>query len=262
MLDRSRFHVAGNVYVVGCTEWNGLRRLSRGDSANVHLLDGGSELALIDTGCKKGAADVLANIASMGFDVKKIRTILLTHSHHDHVNGLAEILKSLDCTVYGHRLARETLAGEAGIYQPDYRYAPSDIAPVHELIAEHDTVRVGDTTLKVLEVPGHTPDGLAFTFELPDGAGLGAFTGDTAIGDQAGARGVIGWIDARWNTKLSDFKRSLERLRALELAAFFPGHGFGHVGRADVQQSLDNCVWRIDQLLAIPHLSTMMPVQI
>jgi hydroxyacylglutathione hydrolase len=262
MNDRSKFHVTGNVYVVGCTEWNGIRRLSRGDSSNVHLLDGGSELALIDVGCAKGAADVLENVASMGFDVKKIRKILLTHSHWDHVHGLAEMLKTLDCTVYGHRLARETLAGKAGIYQPDYRYPASDFAPVHELVGENDTIQVGNTRLRVVEVPGHTPDGLAFTFDLSDGAGPASFTGDTAIGDQGDFKGVIGWIDARWNSKLSDFKKSLERLKSMELAAFFPGHGFGHVGRDDVRQSLGNCVWRIDQLLAIPHLSTMMPVMI
>ena len=265
-MDTNEFHVTGNVYVVGCSSWNGLRRLTRGEgSANVFLLDGGSETALIDTGATAGCQDLLANISSLGIDLKKIRKILLTHSHFDHCDATAELLKTLDCTVFGHALARETLAGRQGIYQADYNYARSPPAPVHELVREGDTIRVGEVQLRVIEVPGHTPDGVAFIFDLPPsdtGGGVGAFTGDTAIGDQAGAKGVIGWIDARWNTKLSDFKKSLERLRALELSAFFPGHGFAHLGRDDVRTSMDNCLWRLDLLMSIPHLGTMTPVTI
>jgi glyoxylase-like metal-dependent hydrolase (beta-lactamase superfamily II) len=262
-MNPSDLHVAESVYVVGCSEWNGIRALTRcGGSANVFLLDGGSELALIDTGCTEGVKDVLGNIQSLGLDLKKIRKIILTHGHWDHVEGTAELLKTLDCTVYGHALSREVLAGRPGIYQPDYQFLKSPPAPVHELIKEGDTIRVGDFQLRVLEVPGHTPDGLAFTFDLPRGGGVGCFSGDTAIGDQAGAKGVIGWIDARWNTKLSDFKRSLERLRALELAALFPGHGYAHLGQDDVRTSIDNCLWRLNLLLSIPHLGTMTPVMI
>src|SRR5579862_6951934 len=113
--------VTENVYVVSCSEWNGIRALTKtAGSANVFLLDGGSEMALFDTGSTAGAQDLLNNVQSLGLDLKKIRKIVLTHSHWDHCNATAELLKALDCTVYGHALARETLAGRQGIYQPDY----------------------------------------------------------------------------------------------------------------------------------------------
>jgi len=260
-MDRSRFHITDNVYVVGCGEWNGIRKLTAA-GANVHLLDSGSELALIDVGMPESVPGLLRNIADAGFDVAKIKKVLLTHSHTDHVDGLSDVLKTLDCTVYGHALAKETLSGKQGIYAADFKHPGTPIAPVHEVVREGDAIRVGNVELRVIELPGHTPDGLGFVFDLPDGHGPACFTGDTAIGDQAHISGCIGWIDYSWNSKLTDFRASLKRIAGLKLNAIFPGHGLGIVGRDAVGISMDHCVARIEQFMAIPQLGSMFRIQI
>jgi glyoxylase-like metal-dependent hydrolase (beta-lactamase superfamily II) len=251
-------HVIEKVYVVGRGKWGEERPLSRGGGANIFLLDGGSELALFDGGMQPGIADVLANIRSLGFDPDRIRKLFITHTHSDHINGINELLKHIPMTVYGHALARETLADGPGIYVPEFKAAGLERTPVHELLKEGDKVKVGNAEIKVLEVPGHTPDGLAFTMKL--NAGHTCIAGDTAIGDQPPAKGVIGWISSNWNSNLTHHTASLERLRALELSAFFPGHGYSHVTASACRTSLDNCLWRLEQLMAIPHLNTMMSV--
>src|SRR5690349_21013532 len=110
------FHVTENIYVVGRSGWGGLKPLCRGDSANVFLIDGGDELALVDCGMGDGIEDILTNVSAIGKAPAKIRKVLLTHAHWDHCGGIAELLKRVDARIYGHRLTRETLAGGNGIY--------------------------------------------------------------------------------------------------------------------------------------------------
>ena len=262
----------GNVYLVGCGSWCGGLRLSRGGSCNVYLVDGGTELALIDAGDLDGIEDMLKNIRSLGFDPANIRKIFLTHAHYDHTLGLEMLLKHVKATVYGHSIARETLGGHSithetlgqgpGIYQPGLHITIIP-APVHEIVKQGDSVKVGSVTMNVVELPGHTPDGLGFTIQLSEGTGC--FTGDTAIGDQpmpdnSVVPGCIGWIDAAWRSNLLHHMASLKLLQAMNLAAFFPGHGISQRTPEQVKLSLEHCVGRLDSLLAIPNLGTMMRV--
>jgi glyoxylase-like metal-dependent hydrolase (beta-lactamase superfamily II) len=253
-----------HVYHVGCGAWNGTKSLSRNGGCNVFAVDGGSELALIDAGFPEGLSDVINNIRSDGLDPAKLKKVFVTHAHSDHVDALADLLSKFDVTIYAHELTRETLSGRDGIYTPETKFKIVP-APVHETVSQDDMISVGSLRFTVVDLPGHTPDGLGFVFDHP--SGRACFTGDTAIGDQPldngeTAKGVIGWIDARWKSNLSHHAASLQKLRDLKLSAFFGGHGESHLNAADVQKSLDNCVWRLELLRSIPHLNTMTPVQI
>ena len=249
--------ITDRVHVVGRCDWGGLSRLSAGGSANVFLLDGRSELALIDTGMPEGVDDVLANIRQADFDPARITKILLTHAHWDHTAGTAGFLNRLSAArVHGHALTKATLAGEPGIYLPAY-HPPQFPAPVHVVIDEGANVTVGDLPLRVLHVPGHTPDGLAFVFDQSDGAH--AFTGDTAIGDQPTGDGCVGWFEWVWKSNLAHYLDSIQRLLDLNLSNFYTGHGNAQLAQAPVRKALTGCLARLNQLKAIPALGTMMP---
>ena len=53
----------------------------------VVLVDTGAGLVLIDTGPQEAVPHVLASIRALGFDPKRIRWILSTHEHFDHVRA-------------------------------------------------------------------------------------------------------------------------------------------------------------------------------
>jgi hydroxyacylglutathione hydrolase len=235
--------------------------VARGNSCNVFLVDGGSELALIDAGMPDSVADMLQNISRLGLDPKKLRKLFMTHAHWDHCAGAEEWRKAAPLEIYGHAICRETMQGpgNSGIYDREY-HPPVHIPSAVDHVLKHgDAVTVGDTRLSVIELPGHTPDGLGYLIEL--NGGTGCFTGDTAIGDQGGVKGVIGWIDGHWKSCLSDSKHSLTLLQSLQLRAIFPGHGVAHVTPAAVQTSLENCHWRLKQFAEIPDLGTMIYVK-
>ncbi len=72
----------------------------------------------------------------------QITDILLTHSHHDHINGIEELL--------GHYDAQMHLThAEARFWD---RYL--DLPTLHH---GGDVITLGDTEIKVLHTPGHTP---------------------------------------------------------------------------------------------------------
>jgi len=71
-----------------------------------------------------------------------ITDVLLTHTHADHVNGLDQLLKTYDAQV--HLLKYEAQ------FWGRFEEAPT---------AHHggDIIKVGDTEIKILHTPGHTP---------------------------------------------------------------------------------------------------------
>ncbi|MEZ4677148.1 MAG: MBL fold metallo-hydrolase [Caldilineaceae bacterium] len=73
---------------------------------HVYLIDGGSELALVDPGLGMGDDFelVLAEIHNDGIDLARIRKLILTHYHADYVGAAAEAQRRLDLEVIGSPL--------------------------------------------------------------------------------------------------------------------------------------------------------------
>jgi glyoxylase-like metal-dependent hydrolase (beta-lactamase superfamily II) len=117
--------------------------------------------------------------------------IVLTHDHPDHAPGAMRLAEMVGAPV---RAAR-----------------PADGM---ELLRDGQVVRAGTTSLQAVATPGHSPDHLAF-FEPGAGA---LFTGDAVLG-----RGTS-VIDPP-EGDLAAYLRSLRRMRELDPATIYPGHG-------------------------------------
>ena len=74
-----------HVYLVG----GGLLGFGLSDDfdCHVYLIDGGSEMALVDAGAGITIEPILRNIAFDGLDPARLRNILLTHAHADHAGA-------------------------------------------------------------------------------------------------------------------------------------------------------------------------------
>ncbi|QUS35776.1 hydroxyacylglutathione hydrolase [Falsirhodobacter algicola] len=107
------------------------------------------------------ANPILAVLSAREWDLTHI---LLTHHHDDHVEGVAKLRAATGATVVG--AAADT-----------HRLPPLDIA-----LREGDRLDVLDTSVEVLDVPGHTVGHIAFVMRE---AGL-AFTGDSLMAGGCG----------------------------------------------------------------------------
>lgn len=193
---------------------------------HVYLVDGGSELALIDAGAGTATAEILEHAVADGLDPVRIRHLLLTHGHTDHAGGTASMRRALpQLCVYAHPVtARYLRDGDergvsldigrrSGFYPQDYRLEP---ASIDRELDDDGEVRVGDLQLRALETPGHSGGHHAFVMTYQERRVL--FAGDLIF---HGGRIVLQDIH---DCDLRAYARSLRRLGGLGIDALLPGH--------------------------------------
>lgn len=90
----------------------------------------------------------------------KPKTLLLTHSHWDHIADAALIVEKYALPVYIHPLDAKNLESPGSDGLPCWiNFA--GVKPTH-LIDEGDVIALGDLKFKVIHTPGHTPGGVCF----------------------------------------------------------------------------------------------------
>ena len=107
----------------------------------------------------------------------RITHVLETHLHADFVSGHREL---------ADRTGAQILFGEK-----------AQAAFPHRALRDGDEVRIGDITLRILETPGHTPEGICVLIDDPTNAsaprklltGDTLFIGDVGRPDLAGSKG-------------------------------------------------------------------------
>ena len=204
------------VYLVGGSGYG----LSPNGDCNVYLVDGGTDMALIDTGGGFGAPAILDNIKKDGLNPKKITKTLITHSHFDHIGGNYDIKEATGTELICHLADREAIEtlNEYSLYAMAKQWGLGFKAvPIDRTVEEGDVISVGEAELKVVHTPGHTPGCISF---LLDEDGLMSII----CGDIAGASGRLGYINGP-GFSLDDWKKSIKKLMKIDPHRLYPGHG-------------------------------------
>jgi glyoxylase-like metal-dependent hydrolase (beta-lactamase superfamily II) len=136
------------------------------------------------------------------FDGPPVSAILTTHRHADHWQALAETVEAAGAAVY---------AGSAD----------ADELPVavDERLDHGDTITVGDVSLDIIGLRGHTPGSIAVLYRDPDGTPH-LFTGDSLFPGGVGR-----------TTSPQDFTSLIDDVeeRVFDVLPddtwFYPGHG-------------------------------------
>ena len=137
--------------------------------------------------------------------------ILITHGHHDHVEG-AERLSEL--------------LGGTAVLAADLTHCRHA-----EPLDPGEHLGGNGLEIQVVDTPGHTSDSVCFVVECGDDRAM--FTGDTILG-----RGTT--VVARPDGDLSDYLHSLEVLSAYPGVLMLPGHGPARADTAERAQTYLN----------------------
>lgn len=126
---------------------------------------------LIDAATAIGAAQILANIRTLGFDPKEVRTIVISHEHWDHAGGLAALQQATGAKVLARAPAAAVLErGKSDRGDPQFLVAePMAPVPGVQLIADGERVKVGPLELQAHATHGHTPGSTSWTWKSCEG---------------------------------------------------------------------------------------------
>jgi glyoxylase-like metal-dependent hydrolase (beta-lactamase superfamily II) len=162
---------------------------------NAYLLRCGGEQLLIDAA--NDADQLLSLIGPTG-----LSTVVTTHRHGDHWQGLAAVIEA---------------TGAESIAHPD---DATKIPVVSATVTDGDTIRIGDCLLEVIHLVGHTPGSIALLYRDPDGFPH-LFTGDSLF---PGGVGNTFGNQENFESLLHDVETKLFG-RLPDDTWFYPGHG-------------------------------------
>jgi len=154
--------------------------------------------------------------------VEKIKYIVNTHSHVDHIMGNKEMVKRTGAKVVIHEEEARYLVQTPADLLMMFRATPSP--PADLLVKEGDVIQVGKVGLKVMHTPGHSPGGMSLYID-----GM-VFTGDTLF---VGSVGRTDFPGSSWEAMETSIRKKLYVLPGDTIV--FPGHNYGSTPTSTIQ---------------------------
>lgn len=174
-------------------------------STNTYLVMSEGEAIVIDPAWK--GERICARIAEEHPDVR-IRAIVCTHCHGDHVGGVAGMRRELGDGVPFVISAVDAPYLEAAVtHMRGWGLNVEQPPAPDRLLHEGDVVEVGSVRLQVIETPGHTRGGIVLFAATRDGDT--AFVGDTLFPGSHGRTDLDGGDDAAIMASLGKLGRML-----------------------------------------------------
>jgi hydroxyacylglutathione hydrolase len=169
---------------------------------------------IVDAGCySQEERQVIENFV---FDNElEVQVLLNTHCHVDHVFGNAYFVDKYKVELAAHK-DEEFLNNSATDHAITFGLSFKDVAKITRFIEDNDKIKIGESILEVLHVPGHSPGGVAF-YAKEEGF---LIAGDILFKNSIGRTDLPG---GSYETLIDGIKNKLMTLP--DETIVYPGHG-------------------------------------
>ena len=174
-------------------------------------LDTGEEMVLLDA--PQGCFDIVrAELEKTKF---RLEAVLITHAHFDHILDLGYFTEN-NIPIYAHGDSQDDIMNLKTFNMIEFSSSEYPNGKISVPLTGETTVSVAGLEIKVLEVPGHSPDSLAYF--IPSHSVC--FVGDLIFRDSVGRTDLPG----------GDFDQLAESIQTKiysldDSTIIYPGHG-------------------------------------
>lgn len=206
------FRIFGNLYFVGTR------------FVSSHVVDTGDGLILIDSQYPQCTYLLLENIRKVGLDPYDIKYILHSHGHYDHIGGTRAIVELTGAKTVLGRPDRDYVNGTVDLtWAKELGYTYYEMFEPDILIDDGYVLELGNTRIRCVSTPGHTPGVMSFFFDVTDGKN----TYTAAMFGGAGMNSMrYKFLDAYGlpHSLRDDFLNSLEKVRGEKVDILIGNH--------------------------------------
>ncbi len=145
---------------------------------NMTVIECANDMFIIDCGLAFPDAEMLGvdlvipDFTYIERNAERLRGIVLTHGHEDHIGGLAYLLKKVNTPVYGTRLTLALVEAKLREHQLDGKVNLNVVQP-------RKTIRMGCMAVELIHVNHSIPDSVGLAIHTP--AGVLVHTGDFKV---------------------------------------------------------------------------------
>ncbi len=212
---------------------------------------------IIDTGLKKTHHKIVETLKQLNISNDRVKWIVNTHSHHDHIGANCELKEYFSNQVIAHRLAVPWIENHELQFREFLCRFPDELEPNDEMknfffdnlgracgvdrTFESDIqIHVENRMLKLIHTPGHSADSIS----VFDANTNSIITGDSLMGD--GVADTIPQYDC-----VEKYCASIEKIRKMNVDHIFTAH-FDSIAGANCRRFLHTCeesVKRVDDAI-------------
>ncbi len=240
-----------NVYPIKIIPLGGLDEIGK----NITLYEYEGDMFLVDCGMSfpdeetPGIDIVIPDFSYLIKNKDKIKGLVLTHGHEDHIGAIPYLLKNFNLPIYGTRLTLGLVEGKLR------EHNLINTASLHT-VKPGDVIRLGAFSVEFINVNHSIPDAVAVAITTP--AGVVIQTGDfkidtTPIDDQVidlarfaelGSRGVLALLSDSTNAERPGFTSS-ERIVGESFSNLFKKAGNHRI----IVATFSSNIHRIQQII-------------
>lgn len=164
----------------------------------------------------------------------KVKYIILTHCHADHLGELESIMKYTDAIVVIHKEDLDGLEDDDKAHFTKLNVKKPNIPELKiKTVKDKEVIKAGNIELEVIHTPGHTSGCMCLLEKSTDSL----FTGDTIFAE------CYGRVDLK-SGSIEDMKKSIDKIfDRFEDIIIYPGH--------EQIINIDDCKRRIRLLLRV-----------